>query len=388
MFRKMPFLLLLEILFIGLVHKWIPVEIKSIFLGISLSLKSFIIFILPCIIFGLIFKTAVQLSRKASKFILIILLSIVLSNFISTLISYGIGSTIYQFDLSMVFPHESSLLKPKGAFFLPKWIDNGLAMIGGLILGSILGIWKPTFASNIALYLEKKINKTLQLFIYIIPLFIAGFVIQMNHDQILGHIIQNYGLIFAIIGSTVFAYIFFLYLLTSRLQKTSFIESIKNMMPASITGFGSMSSAAAIPLSIVGAEKNSRNPDLARSIVPASVNIHLIGDCFAIPILAFGVLKSFGVTDPSFMSYLVFASYFVLAKFSVAAVPGGGILVMLPILENYLGFNSTMLSLITALYILFDPVITCANVLGNGAFSMGLSNLLQPNRKKKVASQM
>ena len=73
------------------------------------------------------------------------------------------------------------------------------------------------------------------------------------------------------------------------------------------------------------------------------------------------------------MGYLIFACYFVMAKFSVAAVPGGGILVMLPILERYLGFDATMLSLITALYILFDPIITCANVLGNGGFAMGLS---------------
>jgi Na+/H+-dicarboxylate symporter len=42
---------------------------------------------------------------------------------------------------------------------------------------------------------------------------------------------------------------------------------------------------------------------------------------------------------------------------------------MLPILEHYLGFTGEMMSLITALYILFDPVITSANVLGNGAFA-------------------
>ena len=58
-----------------------------------------------------------------------------------------------------------------------------------------------------------------------------------------------------------------------------------------------------------------------------------------------------------------------LAKYTGTAVPGGGINVKLPILEGYLGFNSSMLSLITALYVLFDPVITCANVLANGAFA-------------------
>ena len=73
--------------------------------------------------------------------------------------------------------------------------------------------------------------------------------------------------------------------------------------------------------------------------------------------------------EPSLLNYLIFSMYFVIAKFSVAAVPGGGILVMLPIPKTYLGFNTEMMSLITALYLLFDPVITCANVLGNGAFA-------------------
>jgi Na+/H+-dicarboxylate symporter len=59
-------------------------------------------------------------------------------------------------------------------------------------------------------------------------------------------------------------------------------------------------------------------------MIPATVNIHLMGDCFAIPIFAFAILKSFGIAEPTTFSYLMFAISFVLAKFSVAAVPGGG----------------------------------------------------------------
>jgi Na+/H+-dicarboxylate symporter len=138
-----------------------------------------------------------------------------------------------------------------------------------------------------------------------------------------------------------------------------------------------MSSAAAMPLTILGTEKNTKNADLAGSIIPATVNVHLMGDCFAIPIFAFAILKSFGVAEPTFVSYALFAAYFVLAKFSVAAVPGGGILVMLPILESQLGFTSEMLSLITALYLLFDPLITAGNVLGNGGFALGMHRLTE-----------
>ena len=58
------------------------------------------------------------------------------------------------------------------------------------------------------------------------------------------------------------------------------------------------------------------------------------------------------------------------------------IIVMLPILESHLGFNAQMMSLITALYILFDPVITCANVLGNGGFAMVIDRLVAGLKKK------
>lgn len=83
---------------------------------------------------------------------------------------------------------------------------------------------------------------------------------------------------------------------------------------------------------------------------------------------------------------MIFTFYFVLAKFSVAAIPGGGIIVMLPILEGYLGFNGEMMSLITALYILFDPVITCANVFGNGAFAKMIDRFVVKNTKLSFKS--
>jgi Na+/H+-dicarboxylate symporter len=381
MFRKMPFILLAEIVLIGLIHQWIPLFYKSLFYGISLSIKSGIVFVLPIIIFGLLFKTAVQLSQKASKTILIILGSICVSNFISTMLSYQVGTLAYQFDLSMVFPSAELQLQPLWVVIAPKWIGNGTAMLAGLLLGSGLGAWKPALAHTFSLHIERIVGKLLGSFLYVIPLFIAGFVIQMNHDQVMGHIIHSYGLIFALIAVAVFTYICFLYFIANRGGGTSFAQSFKNMMPAAIAGFGSMSSAAAMPLTILGTEKNAKNPELAKSIIPATVNIHLIGDCFAIPIFAFAVLKSFGIAEPSFTSYLLFASYFVMAKFSVAAVPGGGILVMLPILEAYLGFDATMLSLITALYILFDPVITCANVLGNGGFALIVSRMVEKKGK-------
>ena len=388
MFRKMPFLLLMVILLIVFIDGWIPLQYKSWLYALSLSIKSVIIFTLPFIIFMLLFKTLSKLASNATKIIILLLIGVCCSNFISTLISYNVGAAIYQLDLSIAVPHDSLGLEPAWNFTLPKWIGNDQAMFSGLIFGILFSLFNPTMAEKISNRFEKVIEIALKCIIYVIPLFIAGFVVKLIHDKVMQNIVHDYALIFVLVACAQFAYVAFIYLVSNQFNLSGFVNSIKNMLPAAIAGFGSMSSAAAMPLTIVGAVKNSNNPDLTRLVIPATVNIHLIGDCFAIPIFAFAVMKNFGVAEPALLSYLIFAFYFVMAKFSVAAIPGGGIIVMLPILESHLGFNAEMGSLITALYILFDPVITCANVLGNGGFALAVNRLPNYFSAKKAIKEV
>lgn len=370
MFRKMPFILLTIILCVGLFNPWMPYTLQSIIYGISLTIKSLIAFALPFVVFGLLFRTAVSLANQATKLVLYLIVAICFSNFLSTLFSYSAGSIAYHIDLAIIPPTIENTLFPYWDLSFPTWIGNDQAMFSGLFFGIILGWLKPALAAEISVKFEIIVNLILKLILSTIPLFITGFVIKMTHDEILVYMFRNYAIIFALITFALLLYITGIYFFINGFQIKKTFQCLKNMVPAAVAGFGSMSSAAAMPLTILGVEKNTNSPALARSIIPATVNIHLIGDCFAIPIFAFAVMNSFGVDEPAFLNYLIFALYFVLAKFSVAAVPGGGILVMLPILENHLGFNADMLSLITALYILFDPVITCANILGNGGFAM------------------
>lgn len=385
MFRKMPFILLAIILSTTLFSSWIPLSLQSILYGVSLTIKSFIVFVLPFVVFGLLFRTAVHFSNKASKMIGIILIVVCCSNFFSTMLSYGVGNLAYQLDLSIRFPDEGTGLMAGWHFLFPKWIDNSFAMLLGLILGITTSSFRPKLAVFVSSELDRIIQYILKSILFLIPLFITGFVIKMNHDQVMHYIFSHYSLIFGLIASALFIYIGLAYYFLNSCNRHLALQSLKNMLPAGIAAFGSMSSAAAMPLTILGAEKNAKDPACARSVIPATVNIHLIGDCFAIPIFAFAVMKGFGMDSPSFWNYLMFSFYFVLAKFSVAAVPGGGILVMLPILETYLGFNTEMLSLITALYILFDPIITCANVFGNGGFSMLAERLFEKVSEKPAA---
>lgn len=377
MFRKMPFILCAVIIAVLALAPYMPFMMKQIVYSISLSMKSVIVFILPCIIFGLLFKTVVKLSHDATKIIGMILLLVICSNFISTFLSHFVGIGIYHLDLTMMTPSESSDLLPLWTLDLPKLISNDKAMFSGIILGFILSKLMPFQAEILGKKIDQIIGMILQMIVSVIPIFVAGFIVKLQVDGLISVILKDYSVIFMLITLTLIAYIGAVYLCLTSCKGKLFVTYLKNMFPAGMSGFSTMSSAASMPLTLIGAENNAQNKAIVRAVIPATVNIHLVGDCFAIPIFAYAVLKSFGMAEPSFLAYLIFSFYFVLAKFSVAAIPGGGIIVMLPILETYLGFNSEMMSLITALYILFDPVITCANVMGNGAFSKLLDVFVQ-----------
>jgi Na+/H+-dicarboxylate symporter len=381
MFRQMPVILAILIITIICLGSFIPQIIAIKLFALSLTIKSAIIFILPFIIFSLLFKASVSLAKDASKIIIIIFSGVIISNFFVTTITQFIGSWIYNFDISISMPDESNTLTAESFFDFPVIIQNHVAMFSGIILGIINAKVAPSGAMQLAKILESIVNKLLKIITALIPIFVTGFVIKLQFDGIIVQIIKDYTTIFAIIGFAQLGYITLLYFAFNKFHFRKSINAIRNMLPAGMSGFSTMSSAASMPLTIIGTEKNARNKDLVHTVVPATVNIHLIGDCIAIPCFAFAIMKNFDVAQPDLLTYFIFTLYFVIAKFSVAAIPGGGIIVMLPILEQYLGFNSNMLSLITALYILFDPIITGANVLGNGAFAK-MIDIIAPKKQQ------
>ncbi len=388
MIKKMPFILIIVMSIAGLLEPHIPLNIKGFIYGISLSIKSILFFLLPGLIFLLLFKTASTLAKGATKLIFIILGFVILSNCISTFSSYGIGKALHKCNISLQMPDHTNELTSLWHLQLPTFLSNSMSLLMGLITGIIAAIVKHPLISKLHKIADSMISRLLTFFIWIIPFFILGFIIKLAHDKILSSLLKEYAFIFIVIATAQIGYVTLLYLIVNKFNLKKSIESIKNMLPAALVGLGSMSSAAAMPLTLIGAGKNGKNPDVAKSCIPATVNIHLIGDCLAIPIFAFAVLKNFSIAEPSFIQYSLFALFFVLAKFSVAAIPGGGIIVMLPILEGHLGFTSPMMSLITALYILFDPVITMVNILGNGAFAQFVDRFFHLTEKKQETTQL
>ncbi|WP_353287879.1 cation:dicarboxylate symporter family transporter [Wolbachia endosymbiont (group B) of Gerris lacustris] len=351
----------------------VPMEVKTFLYSISLSIKEILLFIMPFIVFALIFSSVNNLKQSAIKFILLLIITIFLSNLASSLIAYSVGHFITQNTYSIQDITYEETIVPLWSFELPPLLSNFHALAYGFTSSLMASVLLPKKSKELSHKMSDFILFVLKTFLTpVIPVFILGFALKMQHDQVLSTIFRDYSIIFIIIMSVTYLYIFLLYGAANSFKITSWITSISNMVPAFIAAMSTMSSNVAMPLSLEGSKKNVKQPDIASSVVPITASFHLVGDCFFIIILS--MIMTFGGAL-SATDYVTFLLYFLLFKFAIVAVPAGGIMVMLPVLEKYLKFSPEMLSLITALYIVFDPIITSANVMGNGAFTIMFTKL-------------
>lgn len=401
---RLPLILMAEIIFCLAFGDLVPVAIKSAFYSVSVLLKNTLVTALPFIIFSILFSSLGALKKGAFTFTALAFSLVIISNYLSTSLGGFLGIQFLDYvEITHYNSGATQQLAPLWeTLFTPETLENitefwGLkirqsmsndrALFAGIVSGLFLAFTNHSKTKKISLKMKSMSFSFLQKgFIPLIPLFILGYVLNMQHSGLLNSIFQDYFPIITLIVISTFSYIIFLYGVVSSFKIATWRCYLKTMFPAMVTGFSTMSSASALPLLMEGAARNTGNEEI-KSIVPISINIHLIGDCFSISILALTILVSFGHPLPNLEEFMLFTVFFVLAKFAVAAVPGGGILVMIPILEKYLGFTPEMLSLITALYILFDPIVTSANVLGNGAFAQLFDKIYHVfHKEKKVSS--
>lgn len=365
----------------------LPVPTKMGFYTLSLLIKETLLLLLPIVVFSCLFKTLLANRAYAFRFVGILLFMVVVSNTLSTMIGYGVSHIILpHLDLahinssgSMEAWTETNHLLPWvdihfNPFDIKGWFNNKNALILGLALGLLSSVLPfPQRVTVAAEQLQQSVNFFLtRIFIPLLPLFVLGFVLKMQHEGKFMLIFKTYIPIILLIFATNTVYIAVLYSIAAKLNLKKIGCLIKNMLPAGLAGFTTMSSIAAMPVTLKAVENNVLEQDkpIVRAVVPATVNIHLIGDSIAITTMALAMLLAFGHELPRLPQFWHFIQFFVVTKFSVATIPGGSILAMLPVLEQSLGFTSEMLGFITAVYILFDPLITAMNVMGNGAFAL------------------
>lgn len=366
------------------------ISLISVLYTISALIREILIIALPFIIFSSVVHSLKRIeSRSSIILIFITLITLSVSNFLSSLVGYFLSINLTSLTSSFqVLAAPKDVIYPVINIKFINLISNDLA----LAMGFLVGLTLPVIRSP---KLEIVLNKAhkwsmlflTKLFVPVLPLFINGYATKMFYEgEVFTLIGQNKVYIIAIFVA-ILTYIFVLYFIAAKFKLQIFKSYLLNIFPPAVTALSTMSSAAALPLSMKAAEENTKDATLPNLVVPTTVSIHLVGDSIFIPATAIMLMVAKGMSFPSLSLYIIFSLYFVLNKFAVAAVPGGGIIVMLPVLEEIFGFSPEMGITITGLYMLLDPLITCCNVLGNGVFVIvmkRLLNIFKSFRPKKI----
>ncbi|MBI2707124.1 MAG: cation:dicarboxylase symporter family transporter [Proteobacteria bacterium] len=369
--------LVLSIVFIMLFGDGIPEWMQRAFFTLSIFMKETLIFCMPLIVFAFIFSCLSSFQKKAPLLIVMILSFVVASNFLFTQVGYlsgDIGLPYLGYHAANAVQQTASTLPQLTPFFTvpyPRLISTDIALLVGTLAGLYGAFWGNDRLVAWGDVLKNKVQGALtKVFIPLVPLYVIGFLLKIHHDESLVEMFTGYGpMIGLIVVMQVISMLFFYF--KANLGNIKHVKnSLKNVFPSGLVAMSTMSSAATLPLTLEAAEKNTKNKAVAQFVIPATVNIHHVGDSVAVPLLIAAVYAINGFDPMSYSTFLLFSMYYMVAKFAVASVPGGEIIVLLPILESHFGFTDSMCGLITTLYILCDPFITTTNVLSNGALAI------------------
>ena len=166
----------------------------------------------------------------------------------------------------------------------------------------------------------------------------------------------------------IFALVFLPWVLFFIASKCNLKESIKLLymsLPACLVGVTSMSSMVSLPLVLQVLRSRMNNPNLSNIVIPMTINIQQVGDCFFNIFICSTLFYALNGTFFSLKEFLIFLPIYAFSRFGGLGIVGGVIFFMLPLYEEYFKFNMETLSLILALNIIFDPIITAVNILTN-----------------------
>lgn len=348
---------------------FLPLQIHQAFYTISLLIKDLLLWMLPITV-GLFIAHAVSsFEKKAPLFIFVLFLFEAFSNSMSVWYSFGCGHLVASHLQSVASYHVADAFSPlwRISFIKPIWWSAEKGTIAGIVLG-LVATFKFPFLRGFLTKGKGAAERVLtHFFSRLIPLFILGFVARMYKTQILSQIFAQYADFLFSLLLFLTAYIALLFLIGSGFSRQIFLKNIQNLLPAAGVAFSSGCSLSTMPWTIEGTAKNLKNPGLAQAVIPATTNIQQVGDCIANTFLCFLIYFHFNGQAPSLSIWIPFSVVFVLARFATAAVLGGAIFIMLPIYEFYLGFTPEMVAIILAFNVILDPLITCSNVVANGA---------------------
>lgn len=351
-----------------------------IFLTFNSLFGSFLDFVVPLIILGLVAPGIAELGRGAGKMLAVTLLIAYVSTLFSGFLAYFSCDAVYPFLLENVSAEASGLLagntRATGVapfFILP--LPPLFGVMSALVFAFMLGIGLTLIPGqetlkNTLFDFREIVNKTISgVIIPLLPVFIFGIFLKMTYEgqvaQVLGVFLKVILLIFVLTVILLLVQFF----IAGAVGRQNPFKLLKTMLTAYVTALGTQSSAATIPVTLQQAVKCGVTPKVAGSVIPLCATVHLAGSMLKITACAMAVMIMLNVPY-SFTQFTGFIFLLGITMVAAPGVPGGAIMAAIGVLQSVLGFGTEAIGLMVALYIAMDSFGTACNVTGDGAIAV------------------
>ena len=260
-----------------------------------------------------------------------------------------------------------------------------------LVLAFTLGLGSSAIGSKtIKLCLDEGrdiVDKMLaKVIIPLLPIYIAGVFAGFGADGSVFETLRTFGIVLVLALAMHWVYITVLFIVTGMRAGRSPLTLIKNMIPAYLTALGTMSSAATIPVTLRQAKENGVNNEVANFSIPLFASIHLAGSTITLTTCAIAVMFMMpGMEMPTLTQVIPFIMMLGVVMIAAPGVPGGAVMSALGLLTSMFGFGEAAVALMIALYMAQDSFGTACNITCDGALSMWVDSMREPQAKPRTA---
>lgn len=382
--KKIPLLVkVLLAIVLGIAASFFMPEWGSrFFVTVNTVFSSYLGFVIPLIILGLVAPSIADLGSNARKLLIITTLIAYGSTVFAGYLSYFTAKVTYpellsQGSADIGITEAGSEIATYFSIDMPPLLGVTSALVMAFVLGLTLAGYKRGGSVLKGVLDEFKdviiiiINRSI---IPVLPLYIFGIFLKLGAEGQVASVLGVFIKIIIVIFALHILLLLIQFFIAGMIAKRNPFRALMGMMPAYVTALGTQSSAATIPVTLQCAKRNGVQSDVAEFTVPLCATIHLSGSMLKIVACAMAIAWMTGL-PLDLELYTGFILALGVTMIAAPGVPGGAIMAALALLSSQLGFGEVQIGLMIALYIAMDSFGTACNVTGDGAIAMVVGRL-------------
>ncbi len=356
-----------------------PLWAGRIFATFNAIFSSFLGFIIPLLIVGLVAPAIADLGKKAGKMLGVTVLIAYVMTFAVGMLSFGVSDWIFPTLIpESDFAGATAAADSPMPYFTID-IPPLMTVMTALVLAFVLGLGVASLSSvalrNVLCDFRGVIEWAIaKIIIPCLPIYIFGIFLNLTVSGQVGPVLATFASIIVVIFALHVGVLVLQYVIASLFSHRNPFKSLVTMMPAYFTALGTQSSAATIPVTLRRSIATGVSPSVASFVIPLCATIHMSGSTLKIVSCAVAMMI---IGDMPYDAAMFAGFIGMLAITIVAApgVPGGAIMASLGLLTSILGFTEADNALMIALYIAMDSFGTACNITGDGAIAQIVDRL-------------